>query len=136
MNEATSAFAMLADVLVPNCDFGLPGEPLKDCRRREQHPRKSPSPSMGRSGPVRSATREPVVAPGSWRTSSGRPAREDLSWLAVGFEAMHPASLLGFITTPHSDTLLDGRPATPVKWITARRDVQTLLDLLDTRPWT
>lgn len=46
---------------------------------------------------------------------------------------MHPTSILGFMTTPHSYTSIDGEPATPVEWLTAGRDVKPLLELLETR---
>jgi hypothetical protein len=46
---------------------------------------------------------------------------------------MHPTSILGFMTTPHSYTLIEGAPATPVEWLTAGRHVQPLLELLETR---
>ncbi|WIB34414.1 hypothetical protein [Curtobacterium sp. MCSS17_005] len=65
------------------------------------------------------------------------PVLDHLSWLAAAFDdAMHRASILGFMTTPHPDTLTGGRPATPVEWLTARRDVRPLLDLLEARLWT
>lgn len=52
--------------------------------------------------------------------------------LDVGWARRRSLSL-GFMTTPHPDTLIGGRPATPVDWITAGQDVQPLLDLLRTR---
>jgi hypothetical protein len=61
---------------------------------------------------------------------------DHLSWMAAGFGAMHPPSILGFMTTPHSDTLVGGRPATPIEWLTAHQDVQPLLRLLQTRRQT
>lgn len=64
------------------------------------------------------------------------PALDHLSWMAAGLGAMHPALILGFMTTLHSDTLIGGRPATPVEWLTTRRDVQPLLDLLEKRLWS
>ncbi|MBF4589463.1 hypothetical protein [Curtobacterium sp. VKM Ac-1395] len=61
---------------------------------------------------------------------------DHLSWLVAAFgDALHSASILGFMTTPHSDTLISVQPETPVEWLTARRDVQPLLDLLETRRW-
>lgn len=61
---------------------------------------------------------------------------DHLSWLVAAFgDALNSASILGFMTTPHSDTLISVQPETPVEWLTARRDVQPLLDLLETRRW-
>ncbi|WP_182045209.1 hypothetical protein [Curtobacterium sp. ME26] len=62
------------------------------------------------------------------------PVLDYLSRLVRAFDDdMHPTSILGFMTTPHSYTQIDGEPATPVVWLTAGRDVQPLLELLETR---
>lgn len=61
---------------------------------------------------------------------------DQVSWLAVAVGcALQSASILGFMTTPHSGTLISGQAATPVEWLTAHRDVQPLLDLLERRLW-
>ncbi|WIB00355.1 hypothetical protein [Curtobacterium sp. MCBA15_012] len=62
------------------------------------------------------------------------PVLDHLSWLAAAFDdAMYPASILCFMTTPHADTPIAGQPVTPVEWLTAHRDVQPLLQLLRAR---
>ncbi|NII39452.1 hypothetical protein E9228_000071 [Curtobacterium flaccumfaciens] len=62
---------------------------------------------------------------------------DHVSWLAVAVgDALQTASILGFMTTPHSGTLISGQPGTPVEWLIARRDAQPLLDLLETWLWT
>lgn len=52
--------------------------------------------------------------------------------LGIGWARRRSPSL-GCMTTPHPDTFIGGRPATPVDWITAGQDVQPLLDLLRIR---
>lgn len=55
-----------------------------------------------------------------------------LSRLIPHFEAdQHPATILGFMTTPHDGTLVDGVPATPIVWLLADGDPQELIDMLD-----
>jgi len=56
-----------------------------------------------------------------------------LSLVGAFDDDMHPTSILGFMTTPHSYTQIEGEPATPVEWLTAGRHVQPLLELLETR---
>jgi len=67
------------------------------------------------------------------------PAQPSLNYMSslVGAfdDDMHPTSILGFMTTPHGYTSIDGEPATPVEWLTAGRDVKPLLELLETRRW-
>ncbi len=47
-----------------------------------------------------------------------RPVLNQLSTLIEAFDDdMHPASILGFMTTPHSSTRIDGIPITPVEWL-------------------
>ena len=63
-----------------------------------------------------------------------QPSLNYMSSLVGAFDAdMHPTSILGFMTTPHSYTQIEGEPATPVEWLTAGRHVQPLLELLETR---
>ncbi|WP_022904498.1 hypothetical protein [Curtobacterium sp. B8] len=62
------------------------------------------------------------------------PSLNHMTSLAGAFDDdMHPTAILGFMTTPHSYTSIDGEPATPVEWLTAGHDVQPLLELLETR---
>ena len=62
------------------------------------------------------------------------PVLDHLSALVGAFDDdMHPTSILGFMTTPHPYTRIQGVPATPVEWLTAGRQVQPLLELLETR---
>lgn len=66
-----------------------------------------------------------------------KPLLEHPTTLAAAFDDdMHPTSILGFMTTPHPYTRIDGVPATPVDWLTAGRRVQPLLELLKTRRLT
>ncbi|PCN48782.1 hypothetical protein Csp2054_04145 [Curtobacterium sp. 'Ferrero'] len=63
-----------------------------------------------------------------------QPSLNYMSSLVRAFdEDMHPTSILGFMTTPHSYTSIDGEPATPVEWLTSGRDAKPLLELLETR---
>lgn len=63
-----------------------------------------------------------------------QPSLNYLSRLVRAFDDdENPTSILGFMTTPHSYTSIDGEPATPVEWLTAGRHVQPLLELLQTR---
>lgn len=60
------------------------------------------------------------------------PTLRHLSRLIPHFEAdQHPATILGFMTTPHDGTLIDGVPATPIVWLLADGDPQELIDMLD-----
>lgn len=63
-----------------------------------------------------------------------QPSLNYMSSLVSAFDDdENPTSILGFMTTPHSYTSIDGEPATPVEWLTAGRHVQPLLELLGTR---
>ena len=63
-----------------------------------------------------------------------RPVLNQLSTLIEAFdEDMHPASILGFMTTPHSSTRIEGDPVTPVEWLARGRAVQPLVELLGVR---
>lgn len=60
------------------------------------------------------------------------PTLRYLSRLISHFEPdEHPATILGFMTTPHDDTLIDGVPVTPIVWLLADGDPQELIDMLD-----
>ncbi len=60
-----------------------------------------------------------------------RPVLNQLSTLIEAFgDDMHPASILGFMTTPHSSTRIDGIPMTPREWLTSGRPVQPLVEML------
>ncbi|MGY2898424.1 hypothetical protein ACVKXF_001047 [Curtobacterium sp. PvP017] len=62
------------------------------------------------------------------------PVLDYLSRLVRAFDDdMHPTSILGFMTTPHSYTRIHSVPATPIEWLTAGCRVQPLLELLETR---
>ena len=63
-----------------------------------------------------------------------RPVLHQLSTLIEAFDDdMHPASILGFMTTPHSSTRIDGIPITPVEWLARGRGVQPLVEILGVR---
>ncbi|WP_146240297.1 hypothetical protein [Curtobacterium sp. MCSS17_008] len=63
-----------------------------------------------------------------------RPVLNQLSTLIEAFDDdMHPASILGFMTTPHSSTRIDGIPITPVEWLARGRGVQPLVEILGVR---
>jgi hypothetical protein len=63
-----------------------------------------------------------------------RPVLDHVARLAKGFgDSMHPASILGFMSTPHTNTSVNGHPVNPVLWLTAGRAVQPLLDMLEMR---
>lgn len=52
--------------------------------------------------------------------------------LTPHFQAdQHPSALLGFMTTPHGHTVLDGVPVNPVVWLLAGGNPQRLIDVLD-----
>ncbi|PYY34479.1 hypothetical protein DEJ32_14830 [Curtobacterium sp. MCPF17_046] len=64
----------------------------------------------------------------------GRPVLHQLSTLIEAFDDdMHPASILGFMTTPHSSTRIDGIPIDPVEWLARGREVQPLVEILGVR---
>ena len=44
---------------------------------------------------------------------------------------MHPASILGFMSTGQSIAPIDGAPVTPVDWLLQGGDPQELIDILD-----
>lgn len=48
-------------------------------------------------------------------------------------DTMHPASVLGFMTTPQDDLLVDDEAVTPVEWLKGGGDVQEVVDLLSER---
>lgn len=43
----------------------------------------------------------------------------------------HPSALLGFMTTPHGQTVVQGVPVTPIGWLLAGGEPQRLIDVLD-----
>lgn len=68
------------------------------------------------------------------------PKRRTLPGLSAVVKAipdtMHPASVLGFMTTPQSDLLVDDEAVTPVEWLKGGGDVQEVVDLLSERDRT
>jgi len=54
-----------------------------------------------------------------------------LSRLVEGFQDFSPAAILGFMTTAHGDTRVDGRPATPVAWLRRGNNPQPLIEILE-----
>ena len=61
------------------------------------------------------------------------PILNQLSTLTKAFDAdMHPASILGFMTTPHPSTRINGIPITPVEWLARGRPAQPLVEILGT----
>lgn len=60
------------------------------------------------------------------------PILDQLSTLTKAFDDdMHPASILGFMTTPHPSTRIDGIPITPVEWLARGRAVKPLVEILE-----
>lgn len=59
------------------------------------------------------------------------PVLPHLSRLVEGFQDFSPAAILGFMTTAHEDTRVDGRPATPVAWLRGGNDPQPLIGILE-----
>ncbi|PYY65525.1 hypothetical protein DEJ30_00170 [Curtobacterium sp. MCPF17_003] len=63
-----------------------------------------------------------------------RPVLDQLSTLIEAFDDdMHPTAILGFMTTPHSSTQIDGIPTTPIEWLARGRPVQPLVEILRVR---
>lgn len=48
-------------------------------------------------------------------------------------DTMHPASVLGFMTTPQADLMVEDEAVTPVEWLKGGGDVQEVVDLLRER---
>ncbi|MBF4603141.1 hypothetical protein [Curtobacterium sp. VKM Ac-2884] len=70
----------------------------------------------------------------TWQFSNapGHPVLPQLSRLVEAFpEGLNPASILGFMTTPHSSTRVNGRPVAPIEWLAAGQDAQPLVDILE-----
>lgn len=65
------------------------------------------------------------------------PKRRTLPGLSVLVKAipstMHPASVLGFMTTPQDDLLVEDEAVTPVEWLSGGGDPQEVVDLLKER---
>lgn len=61
-----------------------------------------------------------------------QPVLPGLARLASAFpDDMHPASILGFMSTPQDDARIGGVPMTPVAWLLRGGDPQVLRDILD-----
>ena len=61
------------------------------------------------------------------------PVLDQLPALVKALDDLHPTSILGFMTTPHVYTSINGVPATPVEWLIGDHPVQPLLNLLESR---
>lgn len=60
------------------------------------------------------------------------PTLRHLSRLIPHFESdQHPATILGLMTTPHDDTLVNGAAVTSTVWLLADGNPQKLIDMLD-----
>lgn len=60
------------------------------------------------------------------------PVLPHLSRLVEAFgDGLQPASILGFMTTPHGVTRIEGQVATPIEWLEAGGDVEDLVTMLD-----
>lgn len=60
------------------------------------------------------------------------PVIPHLSRLVEAFsEQLTPASIRGFMTTPHTETQVAGRDVAPIEWLRAGGDVETLVELLN-----
>lgn len=63
---------------------------------------------------------------------ASRPVIPALQELTNAFEDdMHPASILGFMTTPQDDARIDGTAKTPGEWLDQGRSVDTLVGILE-----
>ena len=61
-----------------------------------------------------------------------KPVLPHLADLTGAFrDGMHPASILGFMTTPQNSARTRGKPTTPVEWLANGGDPQTLRDILE-----
>jgi len=64
--------------------------------------------------------------------AADHPVLPHLAALTAAFrDDMHPASILGFFSTPQRDAKMDGQPMTPSQWLVRGGDVRTLTDILD-----
>ena len=64
--------------------------------------------------------------------AADHPVLPHLAALAAAFrDDMHPASILGFFSTPQRGAKMDGQPMTPGQWLIRGGDVKTLTDILD-----
>jgi len=70
----------------------------------------------------------------SWQFTSNpsQPVLPGMAVLASAFPAdMHPASILGFMSTPQSSARVHGEPATPVSWLISGGDPEHLRGILE-----
>jgi hypothetical protein len=64
--------------------------------------------------------------------AADHPVLPHLAALTAAFrDDMHPASILGFFSTPQRGAKMDGQPMTPRQWLIQGGDVRTLTDILD-----
>lgn len=74
----------------------------------------------------------------TWQFVDNRdPKRRTLPGLSAVVKAipatMHPASVLGFMTTPKDDLLVEDEAVTPVEWLVSGGDPQEVVDILEER---
>lgn len=48
---------------------------------------------------------------------------------------LHPVAVAGFLRTPQSDLQLDGRPETPLRWLSSGGDVEPVLRMVQAADW-
>lgn len=64
--------------------------------------------------------------------AADQPILPHLATLTAAFpDDMHPASILGFFSTPQQDARMGGQPMTPGQWLLRGGDVTRLKDILD-----
>jgi hypothetical protein len=71
-------------------------------------------------------------------TATGRPHKQ-IRGLDKVFQALpadlHPVAVAGFLHTPQADLLIDGRPETPLRWLSSGGDVEPVLRTIEAADW-
>jgi len=68
------------------------------------------------------------------RDADGTPGLDRV--LALLPTDLHPASVVGFLSTPQPDISLDNRPASPLQWLRRGGDMAPVLALIEIANWT
>lgn len=82
------------------------------------------------------ANDEPRFPTWQFTSDPAQPLLPHMSRLVEAFrDSISPASIRGFMTTPHGDTRVEGLVATPIEWLQAGGDVEQLATMLDGILW-